>query len=58
MYYVIRTGEDITMYHSAWTSYYNAVMEADRLKGTYNREYSVLRLELVYATLTLRDEEE
>ena len=58
MYYVIRTGEDVTMYHSAWTSYYDAVNEADTLKHTFNREYSVLRLELVYATLTLRDEEE
>ena len=58
MFYVITTGEDITMYHSTWTSYYKAVMEADRLKATYHREYSILKLELVYATLTLRDKEE
>lgn len=58
MYYVIRTGEDVTMYHSAWTSFHSAVVEAVRLKDTYKREYEVLRMELVYATLTLRDEEE
>ena len=55
MYYVVRRGEDITMYHSAWTNLYTAKIEADNLKATFNREYEVLRMELVYATFTLRD---
>lgn len=58
MYYVVRTGEEITMFHSSWTSYYNAVTEADNLKQTFNREYSVIRMELVYQTLTLENKEE
>lgn len=55
MYYVVRRGEDITMYHSARFNLYSAKVEADMLKSKYNREYEVLRMELVYATLTLRD---
>lgn len=58
MYYVTRTGEDVTMYHSAWVHYRDAVNQADSLKKTFNRDYSVTRLELVYATITLRDEED
>jgi hypothetical protein len=34
---------------------YTAKIEADNLKNTFNREYEVLRMELVYATLTLKD---
>ena len=32
MYYVVRTGEEITMFHSSWTSYYNAVTEAEAVR--------------------------
>lgn len=55
MYYIVRKDEGITKYHSVWTSYYNAVEEADALKVRFNREYEIFRMEIVYATLTLRD---
>jgi hypothetical protein len=53
MYYVVRKGEDINMYHEVVASFEKAKEKAEKYKSLFGHEYDVIKMETVYTTQTL-----
>lgn len=55
MFYVVRQGEPLENYHSAFTSFEQAVEYANQLKHTLGHQYNIIKAEAVWTTQTLAD---
>ncbi len=55
MFYVVKKGEELVNYHSAFHDLPAAMAYADGLKATLGHDYDVIKVKTVWTTTTLAD---
>ena len=55
MYYVVRQGDALAMYHAAYERLEDAMGYAEQLKNLFGRQYKIVKAEPVWTTQTLKD---
>lgn len=55
MFYVVRKGEGLDMYHYAFHNLKDAKESAENLKKTLGHQYDVIEVKSVWTTQTLAD---
>lgn len=55
MFYVVRKGESLGMYHASFPNLTAAQEYAQSLRASFNRQYEVVKVETVWTTTTLHD---
>ncbi len=55
MYYIVRKGENIYMYHEVVASIEKAKEKAEKYKSLFGHEYDVIFMKTAYTTQTLEN---